>query len=347
MAQMTPISQRPLVISAGEPAGIGPDICLLLAKQGFFSTLAQPCVIVADQNLLLQRAKQLGLNITLTEYSEHQTSDTPKQQNLMIKHVPLVAPCQAKQLNVANVAYVQKTLEIATQGCLNGQFQALVTGPVHKGIINESGFKFSGHTEWLAKKTATSAPVMMLASPQLRVALLTTHLPLAEVPKAITQQRLINCIKVIARDLQKYFNILEPRIIVCGLNPHAGENGYLGQEEQQIITPTIQLLQKQGYRLTGPIAADTAFTEQYLPDADVILAMYHDQGLPVLKYQGFHRAVNVTLGLPIIRTSVDHGTALDLAGSGQANPNSLQAAILLAITMVENQTVKTYEQTTH
>ncbi len=249
---------------------------------------------------------------------------------LNVYPIELAKSCIPGHLNVANAPYVLATLESALTYCLNQKTSALVTGPVHKAIINDAGVPFSGHTEWFANRTKTQRVVMMLATSQLRVALVTTHLPLREVPDAITQASLREVIQITLKDLQHKFGIHQPRLLVCGLNPHAGESGHLGKEEIDVISPVIEELKKEGFRLNGPVPADTAFTPEQLEKADAVLAMYHDQGLPVLKHQGFGDAVNITLGLPVIRTSVDHGTALDLAGSGKANPGSLMAAIKYA-----------------
>jgi 4-hydroxythreonine-4-phosphate dehydrogenase len=251
--------------------------------------------------------------------------------------VDLAEPAQSGQLNSANARYVLKTITKATKGCMDGVFDAMVTAPVHKGIINEAGFVFTGHTEYIAEMTG-GHPVMMLATPGLRVALVTNHLPLSEVSQAVTHTRLRTVLRVLDQDLRLRFKITSPKILVCGLNPHAGENGHLGKEEIEIIEPVLEGLRKQGLDLRGPLPADTVFTEKYLSSADVVLAMYHDQGLPVLKHKGFGRAVNITLGLPIVRTSVDHGTALELAGTGKADKGSLLYAIETALIMIANKT---------
>jgi 4-hydroxythreonine-4-phosphate dehydrogenase len=255
---------------------------------------------------------------------------------LTVLPVELAEPVQCGQTNPLNSRYVLKTITKATKGCMDGLFDAMVTGPVHKGIINDAGFSFSGHTEYIAGITG-GHPVMMLATPGLRVALATTHLPLSEVSSAITHTRLRMVIRILDHDLRARFDITNPKIVVCGLNPHAGENGHLGREEIEIIEPVLDSFRKQGLNLQGPLPADTLFTAKYLNSADAVLAMYHDQGLPVLKYVGFGRAVNITLGLPIIRTSVDHGTALELAGTGKADLGSLQFALQNALTMAAQQ----------
>ena len=318
-----------IALTPGEPAGIGPDLCIQLAQ------LDLPCeiIVIASPELLEQRAEQLGLHVKISEFD---TAAVIAQTagNLTVLPVKLTEGTKAGQLNIANSRYVLKTITKATQGCMDGIFSAMVTGPVHKGIINEAGFAFTGHTEFIAGITG-GHPVMMLATLGLRVALVTTHLPLSEVSSAITHNRLRRVILTLDAELRKRFGIANPKILVCGLNPHAGENGHLGKEEIEIIEPVLNGLRKQGLNLEGPLPADTLFTEKYLATADAVLAMYHDQGLPVLKHMGFGQAVNVTLGLPIIRTSVDHGTALDLAGTGQADSGSLKFALQTALTMVK------------
>ncbi len=313
-----------IAITSGEPAGIGPELIVQLAHH----PRTIPWCVVGDQNLLQARAQQLNLSVQLTPYSTQLTQQAPGE--LWIQHCPLLTPSVAGRLDSRNSAYVLETLRIATQGCLTQQFSALVTPPVHKGIINDAGFAFTGHTEFLAELTATPRVVMMLATPQLRVALVTTHLPLRQVADAITPHLLQEIITILHKDLMHRFNIQKPNILVCGLNPHAGEQGHLGREEIDIIIPSLTQLSQQGLQLIGPVPADTAFTTASLRGVDAVLAMYHDQGLPVLKQQGFGEAVNITLGLPIIRTSVDHGTALDLAGTGKAHASSLLAAIKMA-----------------
>lgn len=327
------MTTRPLVpriaLTPGEPAGIGPDLCLQLAQQDL------PCeiIVIASPQLLEQRAKQLGLPLKIKEFDRTQPAAAQAAGYLTVLPVKLAEPAQCGLLNPVNSRYVLKTITKATQGCLDGVFAAMVTGPVHKGIINDAGLPFSGHTEFIAGITG-GHPVMMLATPGLRVALVTTHLPLSEVSPAITHNRLRRVIRILDYDLRSRFGIANPKILVCGLNPHAGENGHLGREEIDIIEPVLNSLRKQGLNLQGPLPADTLFTSKYLASADAVVAMYHDQGLPVLKHMGFGQAVNITLGLPIIRTSVDHGTALDLAGSGKADLGSLQFALQTALTMV-------------
>jgi len=317
-----------LALTSGEPAGIGPDLCVQLAQNPY------PCeiVVLADPEILQTRAAQLKLPLQIKKFDPLEPA-TPQQAGCLTVFATQVQEAVVcGQLNKANSPYVLETLRLATQGCLDGLFSAMVTAPVHKGIINETGFDFSGHTEYIADMTG-GHPVMMLATKGLRVALATTHLPLSQVANEITHDRLTIVLEVLARDLRQRFFIPEPCIVVCGLNPHAGEDGHLGSEEIDIIIPVLNKLRKQGLHLIGPLPADTAFTRKQLAKADVVLAMYHDQGLPVLKYQGFGQAVNITLGLPIIRTSVDHGTALDLAGTGTAEYRSLELAIQMALSM--------------
>ncbi|SFC14768.1 4-hydroxythreonine-4-phosphate dehydrogenase [Marinospirillum celere] len=320
--------QQTLLITPGEPAGVGPDLLVQLAAQGQNADW----VLVADPGLLEQRALELGLTIKTQLVSEQQLKEAhlPEVEAgcLRVWPVALRAAVQSGQLNPENASYVLETLEKATAACLQGWGQALVTGPVHKGVINEAGYLFSGHTEFLQERCGCAQVVMLLATEELRVALVTTHLPLKDVAAAITPQRLEQILTILHQDLQKRFGYAQPRILVCGLNPHAGEGGHLGREELEVIEPTLARLRtEKGMTLLGPWPADTLFTEKNLAQGDAVLAMYHDQGLPVLKYQGFGRAANITLGLPIIRTSVDHGTALDLAGSGQANTGSLLTAL--------------------
>ena len=324
------MNHRPrLVLTPGEPAGIGPDICIMLAQK----PLAADLVVVANSDMLLDRASQLGLQLQLLEFNPDLDRKAHEAGKLILINIPLNEAVQAGQLNRSNASYVLNTLDQAIEGCMNGVFDAMVTGPVHKGIINEGGINFTGHTEYLAERTGGNMPVMMLATPGLRVALVTTHLPLAKVPESITTERLSQIIEVLHRELITHFGISEPVIMVCGLNPHAGEDGHLGREEIETITPVLNHYREKGWNIQGPLPADTLFVPDKLKQADAVLAMYHDQGLPVLKHMGFGRAVNVTLGLPIIRTSVDHGVALDLAGSGKANPGSLEYAIAVATEM--------------
>ncbi|PVZ89131.1 4-hydroxythreonine-4-phosphate dehydrogenase PdxA [Serratia sp. S1B] len=321
-----------IVITPGEPAGVGPDLIATLAQQDWPVEL----VVCADPALLLARARQLALPLTLREYRPEQPAQPQQAGSLTVLPVAVRAPVVAGELNVANSGYVVETLARACDGCLSGEFAALVTGPVNKGIINDGGVPFSGHTEFFAERSHCSRVVMMLATEELRVALVTTHLPLLAVPGAITLQSLDEVITILDRDLKTKFGIPQPQIYVCGLNPHAGENGHIGREELDVIIPALELLRHRGIQLVGPLPADTLFQPKYLQHADAVLAMYHDQGLPVLKYQGFGRAVNITLGLPFIRTSVDHGTALELAGCGTADAGSFKTALNLAIKMIIN-----------
>ncbi|WKS80646.1 4-hydroxythreonine-4-phosphate dehydrogenase PdxA [Edwardsiella tarda] len=327
---MTPI--RRIVITPGEPAGIGPDLIVLLAQHAWPVEL----VVCADPVLLLARARLLGAPLTLRDYDPRLPAQAQQPGSLTVLPVPLEGDVVPGMLNVANGQYVVATLARACDGCLNGEFSALVTGPVHKGIINDAGVPFTGHTEFFAERSGCARVVMMLASDRLRVALATTHLPLHAVPAAITPQKLSEVITILDGDLRSKFGIQQPRIYVCGLNPHAGEGGHMGREELDVIIPTLEQLRTRGLDLIGPLPADTLFQPKYLDHADAVLAMYHDQGLPVLKFQGFGHAVNITLGLPFIRTSVDHGTALDLAASGQAQPGSFITALNLAIEMTNH-----------
>jgi len=303
-----------IAITSGEPAGIGPDICVLLAQH----KIAADITVIGDADILAACAKQLKI-------------DFPAKNVL---HIPTATPVIAGTLNPANSQYVLNTLASASDGCMNGNFDAIVTAPVHKGIINDAGIAFTGHTEFFAERTNTPQVVMMLVGGGLRVALATTHLALKDVPSAITSERLEATIRILHKDLIQKFGLQAPRILVSGLNPHAGEEGYLGREEIDIINPVLAKLRAEGMQLIGALPADTLFTKKYLDNADCVLAMYHDQGLPVLKYASFGAGVNVTLGLPIIRTSVDHGTALDLAGTGNIDIGSMLAAVDLAIDLV-------------
>ncbi len=318
-----------LAITAGEPAGIGPDLCVQIAQRGHPHEL----VVVADPLLLRQRAAQLGLELNIEQFNAGDPPRPTAARSLKVLPVPLAQEAEAGRLAPINAAYVLETLRVAARGCMDGTFAALVTAPVHKGVINDAGIPFSGHTEFLEQLTGSDKVVMMLATSGLRVALATTHLPLREVPDALTRPLLEKVLQVLQRDLQQRFGLPQPRILVAGLNPHAGEGGHMGREEIEVIEPVLKTLRQQGMDLEGPLPADTLFTEKYLARADAVLAMYHDQGLPVLKYKGFGRAVNITLGMPIIRTSVDHGTALDLAGSGKADAGSLLTAIDYAADM--------------
>jgi 4-hydroxythreonine-4-phosphate dehydrogenase len=316
----------PLALTPGEPAGIGPDLSVMLAQQ----PQARPLIAFADPDLLSARAAELGLPLRVRELGGDLPSSPAEAGEVYVSPITLRAPAVAGHLDPANAAYVLETLEAATRACQDGRCAALVTAPVHKGVINEAGIPFTGHTEYLAALTGGD-PVMMLACPGLRVALATTHLPLRKVADAIDRPLLEKVIRILHGDLVARFDIPRPRILVCGLNPHAGEGGHLGREEMDVMVPVLDSLRSQGMDLQGPLPADTLFTPRHLSHADAVLAMYHDQGLPVLKHMGFGEAVNITLGLPIVRTSVDHGTAVDLAGSGQADAGSLQAAIRLAM----------------
>jgi 4-hydroxythreonine-4-phosphate dehydrogenase len=310
--------ERPrLALTCGEPAGIGPDLCVLLAAALRSGTPRFRITCLADTDLLIQRAHKMGVGFSPSEAFE-------------VEHHALSKPCTPGKLNPANGSWVLGLLDRAIAGCRDGEFAAMVTAPVQKSTINDAGITFTGHTEYLAERCGVTAPVMLLVSEELKVALATTHVPLTSVSKAITGPLLDATIATIASDLKRLWRIDAPRIAVCGLNPHAGEGGYLGREEIEIIEPAIKRAQSRGILATGPWPADTIFTPRQLANADVVLAMYHDQGLPTLKYAGFGRAVNITLGLPILRTSVDHGTALDLAGTGRADVGSLLAAVNLA-----------------
>jgi len=316
-----------IAITTGEPAGIGPDLCLALNGARFGAEL----VLIGDPALLETRAGELGQPVKFPAY---RATTAARAGHLCIESVKLAAPVVTGRPDSANARYVLAMLNRAIQGCLDGEFQALVTAPVHKAVINDAGIPFTGHTEYLAEKSHAAQVVMMLAAPGLRVALATTHLPLSRVAAAITPQGLEAVIRCTHDELRNRFDIAHPRILVAGLNPHAGEDGHLGTEERDIIKPVLEKLRREGMPLTGPLPADTLFTPPVLAGADAVLAMYHDQGLPVLKHLGFGKAVNITLGLPFVRTSVDHGTALDKAGSGEADPGSLKAAIDCALGMV-------------
>lgn len=319
-------SVRHLVVTSGEPAGIGPDVCLALAQ---WSGPLRP-VVLGDRDLLRQRAAAMGLAVPLVDYRPEGTGEA----GLAVLHQPLAAPVEAGVLNPDNAAYVLALLDRAHAGVTSGEFAAMVTAPVHKGVINDAGVAFSGHTEYLAAKSGVAQVVMMLSGGGMRVALATTHLPLAQVASAVNADLLQQVLRIVHHDLQAKFGVRQPRILVAGLNPHAGEQGHLGREEIDIIIPVIRALQAEGLAVSGPYPADTLFQPFLLQQADAVLAMYHDQGLPVLKYASFGHGVNITLGLPFIRTSVDHGTALDLAGSGRADAGSLLAAVQCAGEMV-------------
>lgn len=321
-------------LTPGEPAGIGPDLCLLLSREAHPHAL----VAIANTALMKTRAKELGVSVQMIDVGPANWPDCPAPAGaLYVWDTPLPVDAQPGVLNAANAGYVLETLRCAGEGCLNGTFAGMITAPVHKGVINEAGIAFSGHTEFLAELTATEQVVMMLATHGLRVALVTTHLPLKDVALAITGERIQRVARILHHDLVTKFGIANPRVLVCGLNPHAGEGGHLGREEIEVIEPALDSLRREGLDLIGPLPADTLFTPKHLEHCDAVLAMYHDQGLPVLKYKGFGAAVNVTLGLPIVRTSVDHGTALDLAGTGQIDTGSLRVALDTAYQMTASQ----------
>ena len=323
--QHSRLNIRPIAVTAGEPAGIGPDLCVRLASEA----LREYVVVIADRDMLAARAQQLGVAVEFHDFD----MEAPARMNgdgLAVLHVPLRRPSLPGKLDPANSPYVLRTLELAADGCMRGAFAAMATAPVHKGVINDAGIPFTGHTEFLAGRSRTARVVMMLVGGGMRVALATTHVALRDVPAAITRESLIETVKILRHDLVERFGIQEPRVLVAGLNPHAGESGHLGREEIDTIAPALETLRTAGYRLIGPLPADTLFNPDRLREADAVLAMYHDQGLPVLKHASFGAGVNVTLGLPFVRTSVDHGTALDLAGTGRAEIGSLLTAIELA-----------------
>lgn len=327
------IKASPIALTSGEPAGIGPDLCLLLAAAARDTEI----VVLGDPVLLQQRAAQLGLHIAFDAYQQGQ-SISRAAHRLTVLPIPLKAPCTPGQLDPTNAHYVLALLDRAIDGCLRGEFSALVTAPVHKGVINDAGIAFQGHTEYLQQRAHTPQVVMMLAGGGMRVALATTHFALKDVPQHITRDGLSATLRIIDHDLRTRFGIARPRILVAGLNPHAGESGHLGREEIEIITPVLQALRAEGLDLHGPLPADTLFNPERLKHADCVLAMYHDQGLPVLKFASFGAGVNITLGLPFIRTSVDHGTALDLAGSGNIESGSLHVALETAQEMARHAT---------
>jgi 4-hydroxythreonine-4-phosphate dehydrogenase len=316
-----------IVITSGEPAGIGPDACVLLAQSAWPADI----VVAGDETLLAGAASALGVALEIRRYESSAPRIAHAAGQLTVLHVPLAAPVIAGRLDVANAAYVRTLLDLACDGCMNGEFAAMVTAPVQKSVLMDSGLSFTGHTEYLAARTRAALPVMLLVAGDLRVALVTTHLALAEVPRAVTRERLRATLRIVHADFGHHFGMTSPRIAVLGLNPHAGESGHLGREEIDIIEPVLRELRAEGLNLAGPLPADTAFTPLQLAQADVVVAMYHDQGLPVIKYSGFGHAVNMTLGLPILRTSVDHGTALSLARTGRVDPGSLRAALALAV----------------
>jgi len=337
----TPLpSPAPVIaITSGEPAGIGPEICASLAALTAIDRLDSPVrlVILGDKDLIAARAKSassLGQSLQLIDYlgSSPQTN-SPQPGMLEVLHIPLASPSLPGQLDARNSPYVLQLLDRALAGCMAHEFSAMVTAPVHKGVINDAGIPFTGHTEYLADNTGTPRVVMMLVGGGLRVALATIHLALKDVPAALTKTELETTLRILYADLKHRFGLTTPRILVAGLNPHAGESGHMGREEIDVIVPVLEKLRAEGMTLLGPLPADTLFTPHQLERGDCVLAMYHDQGLPVLKYASFGGGVNVTLGLPIIRTSVDHGTALDLAGTGKADAGSLIAAVNLAISL--------------
>jgi 4-hydroxythreonine-4-phosphate dehydrogenase len=333
MALSTKIKR--IVITPGEPAGVGPDLVIAIAQQSWPVQL----VVIASKSLLLERAKLLGQSLTIIDYDETKPVIAHQAGTITLLPIELAEPCIAGELNANNGAYVVETLRVACEKNMSGEFDAIVTGPVHKGLINKAGIPFSGHTEYFAHQANCADVVMMLATPGLRVALVTTHIPLAYVSKAITVERLQKVTRILHQDLINKFGIKKPVIYACGINPHAGEEGVLGREEIEVMHPAFEELRSEGINIIGPLPADTIFQEKYLIEADAILSMFHDQGLPVLKYKGFGSSVNITLGLPFIRTSVDHGTALDLAGSNNTDRGSFIEAILTAIDLADHHTL--------
>ena len=318
------------MLTAGEPAGIGPDVCLATLSRDW------PCelVIAGSRSVLESRAAALKLPLKLREYDPRASLAPHRSGEAPVIDVPTAVPVTAGRLDARNARHVLSLLDRAVDGCRSGEFQAMITAPVQKSVINDAGIPFTGHTEYLAERLGVKRPVMMLVAGKLRVALVTTHLPLAEVPAAITQVAVGETLRTVAAELRTRWKIARPRIAVCGLNPHAGEGGHLGNEETRVIGPAVEALGREGLDLVGPLPADTAFTRNALEGIDAVVAMYHDQGLPVLKASGFGHAVNITLGLPIVRTSVDHGTALDLAGTGRADAASLAAAVEAALALI-------------
>ncbi len=321
-------SGRPIALTCGESAGIGPDLCLAAALQA----RDYPLVCLADQDMLQERARALGVSCQFSEYRE-ELAPARTAGALSMLHLPLATRAVCGQLDRRNARATLQLVDRAIDGCRSGEFAAMVTAPVQKSVINEAGIPFTGHTEYIAARCQVPRAVMLLIAGRLRVALATTHLPLRAVAAAITQESLLAVLQILSEDLSRHFRIPRPRIAVCGLNPHAGESGHLGDEEQLVITPALAAARALGLEVLGPFPADTLFVPRNLEPYDAVLAMYHDQGLPVLKHSGFGAAVNMTLGLPILRTSVDHGTALDLAGTGRAEAGSLLAAIELAATL--------------
>ena len=331
MSDSNPVQR--IALTPGEPAGIGPELAVMLAQ----TWRSAEVIAIADSSLLQARAELLGLPLDIRHFDPSAVKSDDPPGTLCVLDVPLPAPVTPGSVNPANVQSLLSTLDMAVDGCLDDTFSAMVTAPVHKGVINDSGVRFSGHTEYIAERV-NAHPVMMLTAGDLRVALVTTHLALRDVASAINQEKLERVLRVLHADLVTTFGIPSPRILVAGLNPHAGEGGHLGREEIEVIAPTLERLIAEGMHLSGPLPADTLFTTPYLENADAVLAMYHDQGLPVLKYVGFGVGVNVTLGLPLIRTSVDHGTALDKAGTGNINNGSMVAAVELATTLTSSVT---------
>jgi 4-hydroxythreonine-4-phosphate dehydrogenase len=318
-----------IVVTSGEPAGIGPDACVALTQAAWDADI----VIAADAGLLASTAAALGTPLKIERYDPSRPPAAHRAGVATVMHIPTARPVIAGRPDAGNAAYVIGMLDRACDGCMNGEFAAMVTAPVQKSTLMDAGYAFTGHTEYLAARTRAALPVMLLMSDGLRVALVTTHLALADVPRAITRDRLRATLRIVNMDVERHFSLPAPRIAVLGLNPHAGEAGHLGREEIEVIQPVLQELRAEGLNIQGPVPADTAFTPDFLRTTDVIVAMYHDQGLPVIKHVGFGNAVNVTLGLPILRTSVDHGTALSLARTGKADAGSLRAALALAIEM--------------
>ena len=323
-----------IIVTSGEPAGIGPDICVALAQENWRADL----VVAADAGLLAATAAELRLALSIEMYDSSRPVEAHRAGALKVMHVSTARPVVAGVLDPGNARYVMTMLDRACDGCMNGEFAAMVTAPVQKSVLMDAGFAFMGHTEYLADRTRAALPVMMLVAGGLRVALVTTHLPLADVAHAITAERLRETLRIVHTDLERHFSLNAPRVAVLGLNPHAGEFGHLGREEIEVIGPVIGQLQREGLDVRGPVPADTAFTPHFLATVDVIVAMYHDQGLPAIKHVGFGNAVNITLGLPILRTSVDHGTALSLARTGKADPGSLRAALALAVELASTGT---------
>jgi 4-hydroxythreonine-4-phosphate dehydrogenase len=330
--------QAPIAITTGEPAGIGPDVTLMLARRALDEGWATELLVLGDLPMLQQRASALGIDIPLSAVDSTHLNTPVAPEAIRVLHHDMAVPCTPGQLDVRNADYVLRLLDSATDACLQGHTAAMVTAPIQKSVICDAGHAgFQGHTEYLANRTGTPHVVMMLASGDFRVALATTHLALADVPRAITRDSLTRTLDILLDNLQQRFGCHQPCILVAGLNPHAGENGHLGREEIDVIQPVLDQFRAAGHAIQGPLPADTLFQDKYLAHADAVLAMYHDQGLPVLKYASFGQGVNITLGLPIIRTSVDHGTALDLAGTGQACPDSLLAAWDQACFMAKRQ----------